>query len=336
MPAPLVSFVIPVRNDATGLARCLTSVRAQRGVGEFEIIVVDNGSIDGSDEVARSFGATVLTIPGRGVGELRNRGAAAARGTFVAFVDADVELGPDWLRTALLYMADPQVAMAGAEYAPAPDANWVQRLYDGLRHPSGPPADTRWLPAGNVLVRRAAFEAIGGFDESLQTCEDWDLCLRLHERGGRLLAAGDLRSVHYGDPASLGALFRGEAWRGRDNLRVSLRRIPALRDLPGILIPIVWLAGALMAAAGVVAAVVAGPSALSATAAGMAMMAGLSLLRAVAIRRRTRQVPGSSAARAWLLAVVFDAARAFALVYSMPHRRATVPEPQPSPSGAAR
>lgn len=333
MPDPVsVSFVIPVRNDAAGLARCLSSIRGQRDQTGVEIVVVDNGSVDGSGDVARSFGATVLRIPDHGVSTLRNRGVEAARGDLIAFVDADMQLGPDWLETARQCLAEPAVVAVGAEYSPAPDANWVQLLYDGLRQPTRDVIDTRWLPTGNILIRRAAFEAVGGFDESLQSCEDWDLCVRLRAGGHRLLSVEALRSPHFGDPASMGSLFRGEAWRGRDNLRVSIRHVPALRDLPGILVPILWLAGVVMVIAGVVLSPIFGMSALMAAALGLAMAMGLSLVRAFGIWRRTRYLPVGSLSRAWLVAVVFDAARALALVHAMPHRRATIG--RPSTSGA--
>src|SRR3954471_429281 len=92
---PRISFVVPVRNDAEGLRRCLASIRAQ---GDVEIVVVDNGSSDGSVDVARTFGAKVIELPGAPVSTLRNRGVATSGGDFIAFVDADMQLGAGWLQ----------------------------------------------------------------------------------------------------------------------------------------------------------------------------------------------------------------------------------------------
>ena len=77
--------------------------------------------------------------------------------------------------------------------------------------------------SGNLAVKRTAFQAIGGFDAALEACEDVDFCQRLRRAGWRLVGDERLESVHLGDPPTLAALFRAERWRGRDNLRVSLR-----------------------------------------------------------------------------------------------------------------
>src|SRR5215475_6414448 len=99
---PRVSFVIPVRNDATRLQTCLRSIlRNPQAPGQIEIIVVDNGSTDDSAAVAVRLGARVLHVEGGRVAELRNYGAQHARGNVLAFVDADNEIAGGWLYAAL-------------------------------------------------------------------------------------------------------------------------------------------------------------------------------------------------------------------------------------------
>src|SRR5262245_20579621 len=98
---PRVSFVVPVRNDAAGLAKCLRSIRAnEQESGAIDIVVIDNGSVDGSSEVARQLGARVRVVTNARVAELRNHGARHASGDVLAFVDADHEISPDWLAAA--------------------------------------------------------------------------------------------------------------------------------------------------------------------------------------------------------------------------------------------
>ena len=92
------------------------------------------------------------------------------------------------------------------------------------------------------------------FDATLETCEDVDLCARLTAAGHRLVSDDRLRSVHLGDPPTLRALFFAELWRGRDNLRTGLRRLPAWRDVPSLLIPVVDLTGLALLAGGAAAA----------------------------------------------------------------------------------
>ncbi|HEX5069852.1 MAG TPA: glycosyltransferase, partial [Vicinamibacterales bacterium] len=238
---PAVSIVIPVRNDARRLRRCLETLREAASGAVFEIIVADNGSTDDSARVAAEAGAIVVPLPDRRVAQVRNEAAARARGEYLAFVDADHELDPGWSHAAMRALSDPAIDAAGAQYYAPADGTWVQRAYDRLRrHRSGDHA-VGWLPSGNLIIRRAAFERLGGFDAALETCEDVDLCQRLTAGGGRIMAVEGMRSVHLGDPATLAALFGGELWRGRDNLRVSLRVPLTFRSTPSVAFPIVTL-----------------------------------------------------------------------------------------------
>ena len=240
---PLVSFVIPVRDDAERLRRCLRSIRSNRFPEQrVEVIVVDNGSTDRSAEVARSVNAITLDASGCNVASLRNLGARLARGQILAFVDADHEIVHTWLSSAVETLRRPRVAAVGATYTPPPQGTWVQRLYGALRGQTEGCGTVEWLGSGNLAIWREAFENIGGFDTSLETCEDVDLCLRLRRSGYELIGDERLRTIHHGDPATLWTLLYGEMWRGRDNLRVSLRGPLSWRGMPSLLIPIAHLA----------------------------------------------------------------------------------------------
>jgi hypothetical protein len=133
----------------------------------------------------------------------------------------------------------------GAPYRAPDHGTWVQRQYDRLRRRSSGIGEVEWLGSGNLAVRRDAFEAVGGFDTSLETCEDVDLCRKLRAAGGVLLSDERLLNVHYGDPATLRHVFSGELWRGRDNLRVSLRAPRTWRTIVSAVIPAATLAALL-------------------------------------------------------------------------------------------
>jgi hypothetical protein len=180
-----------------------------------------------------------------------------------------------------------------------------------------------------MVVRRDAFERLRGFDETLGTCEDWDFCMRLHEERLRLLSDAGLRSSHFGDPSTLTALFRGELWRGRDNLRVSLRRTPALRDVPGIVTPLLWLAAIAASVAGLVLGPIRGIGAAIWLTGPLAVAVLLSSVRAIRLWRRARARHDGTLAGAWLVALAYDVARALALLVSIPHRRAGAARPLP-------
>jgi glycosyltransferase involved in cell wall biosynthesis len=318
MTMPRLSFIIPVRDDAGRLRRCLDSIAAQRAAAPIEIVVADNGSADASADVARAAGATVLVLPGLAVAQLRNRAAAAARGDLLAFVDADHELTDGWIAAALATLDDPHVAAAGAEYDAPTDGTWVQRMYDRLRahHPGVTAVD--WLPSGNLVVRRETFASIGGFDERLESCEDVDLCRRIREDGGALLSVAGLRSTHVGDPKTLAALFYAELWRGRDNLTVSLRERLTWRSAPSVAMPIINLAAIVAIVVGLLlwrwhlgALAAAGVMVIAATTALRAMRL---MLRAPAGTPRL-----ADSGRAIAVAATYEMARALALVAKAGH-----------------
>ncbi len=308
-----VSFVVPVRDDARRLERCVASIARNDYPRELvQIIIVDNGSRDDSAAVARAAGALVLTAHGR-VAELRNLGAQTAAGDVLAFVDADHEIDPHWIASAARALDAPAVAAAGAPYSVPADANWVQRRYDTLRSRSPRPVDVDWLGSGNLAIRRDVFQEIGGFDVALETCEDVDLCNRLKLAGHRLVADPALRSIHFGDPATLRALFFGELWRGRNNLRVTWRGPRTFAHFRSLLVPIVDL----IAIAGAAAALLvrAWPLALLCAAAGI----GLAALKTIAMVKRAPRATVTVAVQSFVVAVAYDAARALALLASGSH-----------------
>jgi glycosyltransferase involved in cell wall biosynthesis len=317
---PLVSFVIPVRNDAERLRRCLTSItRNDYPRDLIEILVVENESTDESARTAREHGAIVMRCPSTSVAELRNRGARAALGSIIAFADSDHEIDRSWVRTAVAVLASPAVAATGAPYLPDPECNWVQRQYDGLRSRTDGREEVTWLGSGNFAVKRSAFDRIGGFNASLTACEDVDLCNRLRLAGHRIVADPALRSVHYGDPKTLKALFFGELWRGRDNLRVTLSGPRTFRHLRSAIVPIADL---MALAAGTVALLLGYP--LIAIACGLAVLVPAALRAGVMVRNRLRSAtPENSvrrAAQAMAVALVFDVARALAILARGSHR----------------
>ncbi|MEZ5320112.1 MAG: glycosyltransferase [Vicinamibacterales bacterium] len=321
--APAVSFVIPVRDDARRLEVCLRSIaRTKVPDRVVECVVADNGSTDASPDVARAAGAAVLVLPGLRVSSLRNRAAEAASADLLAFVDADHELAPAWTSAALDLFTDPSVGVAGAHYTPPPDGTWVQRMFGVLRGRTRGRHDAQWLGSGNLIVRRQVFAALAGFDERLVTCEDVDFCERARAAGVRVVADEGLMSVHHGDPRSLGELFLSERWRGRDNLKVSLRHVPDLRGLPSIVIPILQAAGLAVTVLAMVAAPWAGTPAIVAAAAALTVVVGLMLLRAARMVVGGRLTSPIDGLRAIAVAGAYDLGRAVSLLLPAGHRRA--------------
>ena len=313
---PAVSFIIPVRNDAVRLERCLASIRRNPTAARLaEVIVVDNGSADASAVVANAAGARVLLRPGLSVAAMRNDAAASARGTFLAFVDADHEIDAGWLALAIDAMCPHDVGAAGAPYHAPPNGTWVQCAYNGLRSRSSRPSAVDWLASGNLIVRREVFVALGGFDTTLETCEDVDFCRRLRARGCQVISDPRLRSVHFGDPATLAALFRSELWRGRDNLKASLRGRLTAREIPSLAIPVVDLLLLFISAVGL--ATLSRPG-VTTSALAMASIVALPSVRTSVMMRRLRTDP-MGRLQVFAVAFVYDAARALARVARTGH-----------------
>lgn len=191
---PQVSIVIPVKDRAGDLRNCLNSLAAlDYPAALLEIIVVDDGSSDATPEVALELGARLVKSGsiGGGPAAARNRGAAVARGTILAFIDSDCTASPQWLRELLPVFAEPQVAAVGGwvdgMHSAAPLDRYeavMSSLNLGRRTMSGSAGgDTFYLPSCNLLLRREAFVAAGGFRAELQVGEDVDLTWRLRDGG---------------------------------------------------------------------------------------------------------------------------------------------------------
>jgi hypothetical protein len=314
---PDVSFIVPVRDDVGSLRQCLASIRANCAAGELEMIVIDNGSRDQSAAVAREAGAIVMTTPVEPVAAVRNEGAVRATGRLLAFVDADHVIDSSWAATVIEVLADPNIAAVGAPYLPPPDVNWVQRAYDRFRSHRKGVHEVEWLGSGNLAIRRALFLQVGGFDASLETCEDVDLCNRLRAARHRIVSDDRLRSVHYGDPDTLRAVFLGELWRGRDNLRASLRGPVTVRSMPSVAIPIVSLALLVSAVLGVFMLPWDGAPLLMLGVLGFLF---LSLCRAGRMTCKANRGVIREFGANLAVACVYDCARALALVAKVGHR----------------
>ncbi len=310
-----IAFVIPVRNDAVRLGQCLESiVRNHYPRTSIELLVVDNDSTDGSNGVARAYADAVVRVSGTSVAALRNRGARETCAPVIAFVDADHEIDRDWIAAAIAALADPAVAAAGFPYETQADANWVQRLYDAMRNRPVSRQAVSWLGSGNLAVKRECFDAVDGFREHLIACEDVDLCNRLTRAGYSIVADPGMRSTHYGDPRTLRSLFLGELWRGRDNVRVTFSGPRTPRHLRSVMVPIVDL----ICIAGGVVALLAGYPWYAVSIWLLPVVAAL--LRAGIIYRHRPDGGSMAAAEAVMVAVVFDLARALALVIPGSHR----------------
>jgi glycosyltransferase involved in cell wall biosynthesis len=171
----LISVIIPMFNEAQHIGRTLEGLKraASLYTGQTELIVVDNGSDDASVSIAQQLGAQVMVHPGIRVGALRNRGAAAAQGEIVAFVDADIEVAENWFAVVEETFRDPTISGVGMVHLTPPQAPWFARVWaDRLMGKRANACDIDALDTSNLAVRKALFESLGGFNENLGSGED--------------------------------------------------------------------------------------------------------------------------------------------------------------------
>jgi mycofactocin system glycosyltransferase len=191
---PTVSIVIPVKDRAGELARCLESIhKLTYPLNLLQIIVVDDGSRDASAAVAKEYGAVVVPSggTGRGPAAARNAGAQVATGEILAFIDSDCTASEEWLLELLPAFDAAQTAAVGGLVDGMCRESAIDRyeavmssLSLGKRERSGSSGDdTFYLPSCNLLVRRAVFARAGGFKDGMHVGEDVDLTWRLRDQG---------------------------------------------------------------------------------------------------------------------------------------------------------
>ncbi|GFO53875.1 hypothetical protein GMSM_08820 [Geomonas sp. Red276] len=270
---PKVTFIIPCYNEEPYLGRCLAAIGSlYADPAAIEVIVVDNCSTDGSREVAASHGGRVLLNDRRGAAASRNLGAREARGALLAFVDADCLLPPGWLTALAGHLENRGGAAAAAPALPAAgERTWVERAWSAVFRPlhaaGDSPAPASYLPSADLLVVRSYFEEIGGFDETLLSCEDYHLSQRLRNYG-LLLLDRNHPVVHLRESRTVAELFHRERARGRFSLRCFAKDGFPLREAPSLAVPALTLLAAaafsLSALLGRPGATLAGAFALSA------------------------------------------------------------------------
>jgi GT2 family glycosyltransferase len=182
---PEISVIVPARNCARTLPALLASLAQQTlAQDRFEVIVVDNASVDDTAGIAQSCGAHVVfeEIPNRS--RARNRGAGAATSRLYAFTDADCVAHPGWLQ-GLLSAAHLAPLVAGEVILRTTSSpNQIERFEALWRFSQAAWVHQGWAATANLLVRADAFEAIYGFDPTWRHIgEDVDFCLRAREAG---------------------------------------------------------------------------------------------------------------------------------------------------------
>lgn len=204
--SPFLSVVMPVHQAEHLLGDTLGGLAASDlERGRWELIVIDDASRDASAEVAAAYADQVIRLgdAARGPAFARNRGAEAARGEVLVFVDSDVRIAPDALgRIAALFETEPALGAVFGSYDDQPPAPGVVSRYRNLlhhyhHHRGAGEAETFW--AGLGAVRSDVFREVGGFDEiryARPQIEDIELGRRIRRAGHRILLDPTIQGAH--------------------------------------------------------------------------------------------------------------------------------------------
>ncbi len=227
---PFVSVVVPVYNDSEGVRATLDAlVRQSSPTNRHEILVVDNGSTDRTRMVVREYCETFTSIrmlvedEVQGSYAARNRGIEAAAGPVIAFVDADMVVGPNWIERVARRMAetDAEYLACGVTLFTPGDEGLVAK-YNRLNdlHVERFVEELSFAPTCCLVVRRSVFEQLGGFDPRLQSGGDFEFGNRVAAAGRPLKHCPDLVMYHP-TRTTLGALLRKakRVGRGKTQLR---------------------------------------------------------------------------------------------------------------------
>ena len=237
-----ISVVIPVFNAEKTVAACLESLYGQ-ACQPLEIIIVDNGSTDGTEAIigemihrSKDTPIQYLRETRRGPSFARNRGAAQARGDLLAFLDADCIADPAWLSQVSRSFDRPEVgAVAGSVIGF--DRETTLGKFHALFTLRALPSSRSFhafnlisggFPTANLCVRGALFRFLGGFDEHIpRFAEDHDLCARIYGAGAQIYFAKEA-IVHHQHRQSLRSTWRQSFGFGTGHATMLKRHFPRI------------------------------------------------------------------------------------------------------------
>lgn len=211
-----ISVIIPCFNEIKTIAKVIVSARRELDAVDidYELIVVDNGSFDGSDSVAKNNGAFVLYSGSKTVAGVRNEGVNLSVGRVLIFLDADIEVERGWgsgIQDVYRDILNNDNAIYGSHPNVPGNLNpilfcWYQSISRDVRNTH--------LGTGHMIVSRKGFDIIGRFDTSLSSGEDFDFCTRAKNNNINIVSLPKLIVFHHGYPRTFYDFLKREVWHG--------------------------------------------------------------------------------------------------------------------------
>ena len=204
---PLVTIIVPVRNEEKTIEQCLSSLEALN-YPNYEIIVVNDGSTDSTEQILKQFETiTVLHTEGVGPSMARNLAIEKATGEYLAFTDGDCLIDKEWLNQLLAYFTDNNVmGVGGDQLNPEDETSFGRDVHEFLKliafstnylKTEKEVMNIRHNPTCNMMYRSVAFKEIGNFKKDLWPCEDLEFDCRLIQSGYKLIFNPKAIVCHY-------------------------------------------------------------------------------------------------------------------------------------------
>ncbi len=237
-----ISVIIPARNNAETLDRCLRAVLIATRGQDSEILVVDDASTDATAEIVQANGCRLLRSPEHiGAAAARNWGARHASGSVLIFTDSDIVVPSDCIERALRFLAANGLdAMIGMLDESTPETNFASRYenYYMHRHYAMHAPDIAILYTSFAAIRASVFQRFGGFDPHYRgaSIEDMELGQRLITGGVRIRIDHSLRVTHL-KRFTLASLLRTNFRKAAGTIRIRLRNLQSGIPTPGLVAP---------------------------------------------------------------------------------------------------
>ena len=208
----LCSIVIPTLNEGDMLHNTVQSICEQTDYPSYEIVIVDDGSTDGSCDIYQNTDDShirLVSTRNLGVARARNLGASKARGSILVFLDAHCRVPPNWLNRFVRALEPPDVAIAGPCFtrleSPEPRGCGMTWISESLQTAWGIPLEMEnpyivpFTPGGCQAVRATTFQSLGQYDDGFKQwgSEDLEICLRAWLLGYQVVADPNIIIAHY-------------------------------------------------------------------------------------------------------------------------------------------
>lgn len=210
------SIIVPVFNSRQHLKASLDSILAAiDAYGNAELILVDNGSTDGSFEImSRDYGqARLYQSKDVTIAALRNYAAQFATGEFLVFIDSDCVVPANYLHQAITVFNNVCPDATGSRYVLPRNPHWIERSWYAL-HERQRESHVNYINSGNFLIKKSLFQQLGGFDAALITGEDSEIGSRMNRLGYKIYESQNIQAAHLGNEKDIKTFFKKHAWRG--------------------------------------------------------------------------------------------------------------------------